>query len=434
MAQSVSSIIRNVGIFGGAQVFSVLAALVRTKVAAVFVGTIGIGTSAIYNTVGNFFSNFAGLGLSSSGVKFLSEAFATGDENCLKKEVSSLRGLGMFCAIAGFLLCVLFSPLLSKIYFQDFSYTLYFCLLSIFVVSMILSGIEMAILKACQKTRYLAMSAILTAIVSVAVSVPFYIFCGVKGIIWAIVISGFIGALITCIYGLKTVKFERNISCFAHGHLHFNIDKTYKPLIILGIAFLAGGVIATGAEMILQWYFSVVASISIIGLYKAGYQLSITYTGMIFAAVGNDFYPRLSAISNDQKERNILINRQIKALVLVTVPVIIVFVLLVPYLLPLLFDDTFTPVTRMVQIASLSIIIKAISLPLNFLPLALGKSKDYIFLEGIFWLFLVVCVAIGYNIWELNGAGAGILLGHVIELFIILLFCKFRYGFSIFIS
>ena len=71
MIPNSKTIAKNVGIFGGAQVFSVLAALIRTKFAAVFIGTAGVGLSAVYNTVVTFYSNVEGLGLSFSGVKHL---------------------------------------------------------------------------------------------------------------------------------------------------------------------------------------------------------------------------------------------------------------------------------------------------------------------------------------------------------------------------
>ena len=112
-----------------------------------------------------------------------------------------------------------------------------------------------------------------------------------------------------------------------------------------------------------------------------------------------------------------------------TVPLVALFVMLVPYILPILFDDTFNPVSRMVQIASLSIIVKSVTMPLNFLPLSLGKSLDYLCLEGVFWLLLVPLVILGFAYWGLDGTGMSILLCHLIELLYVILFCRIRYGY-----
>lgn len=401
MLPNTRNIARNIGIFGGAQAFSVLAALVRTKVAAVFIGTTGVGLSALYNSIVTFISNLSGLGLSFSGVKYLSEIYASGDEERLKEEVKNLRGLGLLCAIVGALIAIVFSPVWY---------------LSLFVVSTILSGIELAVLKSCQKIRYMALSVIWAATISVVVSIPFYIYKGVDGVIWAVTVSGVCETLATLYFGHKTVSGWYTLP-----------SAISKPLIVLGVAFLGGSIISSGADLAIQEYFSRIVSLSELGLYKAGYQLSIFYTGMIFTAVASDFYPRLSAVNKNKEERNELISRQIKVLLLITVPLVSLFIVLVPYLLPLLYDDTFNPICHMVQIAALSIIVKSITLPLNYLPLALGKSVDYLILEGAFWIMLIPFVIFGYRIGGLTGTGVAIFLCHIIELVYLYLFCKIRY-------
>lgn len=430
MIPNSKTIAKNVGIFGGAQVFSVLAALIRTKFAAVFIGTAGVGLSAVYNTVVTFYSNVAGLGLSFSGVKHLSEVYAQVDKDSFCEEVARLRTLGLLGAIGGFFLSLVFAPVLSYFYFEDWSQTLPFALLSFFIAVNIFAGVELAVLKSMQKTRSLAMSAIWLAVVSVVFSVPFYVFCGVRGVIWAVMISGISGALITIWLGHRAIGLGI-ASPLVNMHKQNIADllRHSRPVIVLGIAFLLGGVVASGSEMIIQGYLSATSSLSVLGLYKAGYQLSITYTGMIFTAVSNDFYPRLSAVNNKINERNILISRQIMVLLFFTVPLVALFVMLVPYILPILFDDTFNPVSRMVQIASLSIIVKSVTMPLNFLPLSLGKSLDYLCLEGVFWLLLVPLVILGFAYWGLDGTGMSILLCHLIELLYVILFCRIRYGY-----
>ena len=424
------TIAKNVGIFGGAQVFSVLAALIRTKFAAVFIGTAGVGLSAVYNTIVTFYSNVAGLGLSFSGVKHLSEVYAQGDKDSFCEEVARLRTLGLLGAIGGFFLSLVFAPVLSYFYFEDWSQTLAFALLSFFIAVNIFAGVELAVLKSMQKTRSLAMSAIWLAVVSVVFSVPFYVICGVRGVIWAVMISGISGALITIWLGHRAIGLGiASPLVNMHKQSIAELLRHSRPVIVLGIAFLLGGVVASGSEMIIQGYLSATSSLSVLGLYKAGYQLSITYTGMIFTAVSNDFYPRLSAVNSSINERNILISRQIMVLLFFTVPLVALFVLLVPYILPILFDDTFNPVSRMVQIASLSIIVKSVTMPLNFLPLSLGKSLDYLCLEGVFWLLLVPLVILGFAYWGLDGTGMAILLCHLIELLYVILFCRIRYGY-----
>lgn len=430
MLPSSKTIARNIGIFGGAQAFSVLAALIRTKVAAVFIGTTGVGVSAIYNSAVNFYSNIAGFGLSFSGVKYISEIYANGDGDALRSEVGKLRSLGLLGAAIGVALSVITAPLLSYIFFGGLSHMLHFAALSVFIAINILAGVEMAVLKSMQEVRALALSAIWMAITSIMASIPAYVLWGVDGVLWAVLISGSAGALVPLKYGYNALSLKETplVSLFSYSNMARLVAGS-KPLIVLGFAFLLGGVIASGAEMAIQAYLSSIASLSIVGLYKAGYQLSIYYTGMIFTAVNNDFYPRLSAVNGNTLERNVLISRQIRVLVCITTPLVFLFVLLIPYILPVLFDNTFNPVCGMVQVAAFSIIVKSVSMPLNFLPLSLGKSLDYLLLEGAFWIMLVPLVIIGYEIDGLDGIGMAILLCHIIELIYVLIFCRIKYDF-----
>ena len=425
MLPSYKTIARNIGIFGGAQAIAVLAALIRTKVAAVCLGSTGVGLSAIYITSVLLLSNIAGLGLSFSSVKYLSEVVAKGEREELRQSVEKIRSLALLCALVGFLLTLLVSPFLSKIYFGDFSQIWSFMLLSIFVAGTIYSGVEFAIMKAYQKIRYMAIAMVLAAVFSVSVSVPYYIYKGINGVLWAVFFSGMCEVVSLCLLGFKTIHTRYTLShVFADGFWTRN-----KPMLLLGVASLLGAIISYGADMTIQSSFATMVSIATLGLYKAGYQLSLHYPAMIFSAVSNDFYPRLSAVSNDLEERNILIRRQIKVLLGITIPMIVCFIFLVPFLLPLLFDDTFNPVCRMVQIASLSIIIKSVTVPLNYLPLALGKSLHYLCLEVAFWIILIPCVLLGYHLYGLDGTGMAILFCNFVELIYVCIFCRLKYHF-----
>ena len=41
-----------------------------------------------------------------------------------------------------------------------------------------------------------------------------------------------------------------------------------------------------------------------VGMYSAGYLLTVTYASIIFTAMETDFFPRLSAVNNDIQQAN----------------------------------------------------------------------------------------------------------------------------------
>ena len=78
---SYTSILKYTGLFGGVQGFNILISIIRNKCAAVLIGAAGIGLTDILNRTSDFIGSITNLGLSFSGVRQLSEDFATGEEN-----------------------------------------------------------------------------------------------------------------------------------------------------------------------------------------------------------------------------------------------------------------------------------------------------------------------------------------------------------------
>lgn len=119
MIPSYRSIILGAGIFGAAKAVNILTALVRTKCAAVLLGTAGVGLNALFNTVQLFMNQLLGLGLPTGSVKTLSEAYATRDLAFIDRHVTRVRHWGILLGVAAILLLALLSPLLSLLYFES---------------------------------------------------------------------------------------------------------------------------------------------------------------------------------------------------------------------------------------------------------------------------------------------------------------------------
>lgn len=430
------NIAKSIGIFGGAQCFTVLAALLRTKMAALLIGSAGVGLTAVFNTIATFVANFSGLGVASSAVKTLSEAVATGEVAAIEEQVRRIRQWSVLTALAGCGILWLASPGLSLYYRGDLSGTLTFAALGLVVVMTLLSGCELAIMKACRRVKQLALTTILASVISVLFVVPFYYWMRMEGVIWAVVVSSFVSSLQVLLISWRLQPLRGGL--MPAGGVRRLYDRLCwqkfwlrsRPMILLGLAFVLSGVVASGLELCIQSFFVSVASFSIVGLYKAGYQLGVTYPGMIFSAIGNDFYPRLTAVNRDLERRNEVVNRQISVLLFVAVlPLTLLFEGLVSYLLPLLFSSEFSSIETMVRWAALALPFKAVALPVAFLPLALGKPLHFFLLESLNWVALTIFVLLGYKSGGLDMVGAGILFCQVVELVIVWGFCRIRYGY-----
>jgi O-antigen/teichoic acid export membrane protein len=169
----------------------------------------------------------------------------------------------------------------------------------------------------------------------------------------------------------------------------------------------------------------------VLGLYNAGYMLTITYAGMVFSAMETDFFPRLSGVNNDIEATNYTVNRQMEVSLLIVAPMLTALIALLPVLIPQLFTSEFLPVVPMAQVAALAMFFKVLTLPVAYITLARGYSMSYLMLESAYFVVFVLLVVIGYQHWGLFGTGVAITLAHVFDYLMINLYAYKKYGYRV---
>ena len=134
-----------------------------------------------------------------------------------------------------------------------------------------LSGGEIAILKGTGKQSKLAKLMVAGTLISLIISIPLLYIFGTKAIVISLVISTF---------------FTYLLCCHATG-LHFsnipsindilNCIKSDMALLKLGMAFSLACLAGSGTEYAIRSFLSTNASLEIVGLYNAGFMITITY-------------------------------------------------------------------------------------------------------------------------------------------------------------
>ena len=87
--------------------------------------------------------------------------------------------------------------------------------------------------------------------------------------------------------------------------------------------------------------------------------LAVTYANIVFVAFEADYFPRLSAAHHDMKRMNQTVNQQIEVGVLLMAPILALFVLAMPVIVPLLFSEEFVGAVPMAISASFFMFFKA---------------------------------------------------------------------------
>ncbi|MBP1663197.1 MAG: O-antigen translocase, partial [Bacteroidetes bacterium] len=74
-----------------------------------------------------------------------------------------------------------------------------------------------------------------------------------------------------------------------------------KNMLTMGFVISLSGLMTMATAYLLRIYINRTGNVADVGLYSAGFTMIGTYVGMIFTAMGTDYYPRLSAVAKSNE-------------------------------------------------------------------------------------------------------------------------------------
>lgn len=437
MENSYKNIFKAISLFGSVQGLNILLNLVRTKIAASLLGPEGFGLVSIYNETRELVHTSTNLGMDTAGIRGISKAYEDWHNAIASKDpviaaqrdvlrekmdlqVVLFRSWVLLLAALGTFACMVLAHPLSYFTFQDFAHAWGYALLSPAVGLATLTCGEMVVLKALRKLKAVAIISLIDVIITILISTPIYYMWGVKGVLPTLVIMGFVQMAVVAFYSYRLYppKFIFNKPFLGKG----------VPMIMLGISFALSGVVAHVAQLGINAYINAVDGEAAVGLFRSAYSIAMIYAGsIVFASLDSDYFPRLAGVFGNIDDRRITIWRQVRLTFLLIIPVVLVLEVALPWLIPLLFSDAFTPMILPARIACLSLIFRSVYLPLAYAPLAAGDSKTFLLLECISYAILAGGVILGYTLYGMEGAGAGLILSNATDMVITYLVAKIKY-------
>lgn len=420
---SYSHILKYTGLFGGVQGLIMLLGLVRNKLVALMLGPQGVGVVAIFSSASRLMCDTTSLGIPVSAVREISKAHEHGDPKAVERVICVFRSWCVLTAVAGTLLCAVLAPLLSRWAFSFGNHAMHFVFLSPAVGFSIVTACETAVLKATRRLRSLALLSVLTVVAALVLSLPVYYFFNLSGVVPVLVLVAAAQVVITVgfSYKLYPLRLSARAAMFREGF----------GFVRVGMAFVVGGVMGSMAEFVIRSYLNNVGQSDMLGLYNAAYMLVVSYAGVVFTAMETDFFPRLSAVEGPGRQLNDLVNRQIEVTLLLVSPLLTVFILAMPLLLPLLYSGKFMPVLPMIQVAALAMLARAMFLPVEYISLSRADSVTFLALELASAVMLVGFVVAGYEAAGLFGTGVAMTLSAFCELVVACVCCRLRYGYRL---
>ncbi|MCH6234323.1 O-antigen translocase [Cognataquiflexum rubidum] len=419
---SYRQIMKATSIFGGVQVFNIIIALIRSKAIAILLGPTGIGVAGLLTSTTGMISSLTNFGLGTSAVKDIASAHSSENDAQLAKTTTVFKKLVWLTGILGTVLTIVFSPLLSELTFGNKNYTWSFVLIAITVLLGQLTNGQNVILQGTRNLKFLATANMVGSLLSLIITLPLYYFLGMDGIVPALVIMGFVTFLVAQYFGNK-LKIRKILLTKSE------VVKEGNSMLKLGFVLSLSGIITSIVAYVVRIYISNTGGLDDVGFYSAGFQIIGTYVGLVFTAMGTDFFPKLSAIALDENKVNSLVNQQSEITILVLGPILLFFILLINWVIILLYSENFLEIDDMMRWSALGMFFKAASWPLGFIFLAKGATGTFFKSELFFNFYFLVFNILGYKFFGLAGLGIAFLISYILVYIQVYLISYFKYKF-----
>lgn len=419
---SYSNILKRMSAFGGIQIFNAIISIVRGKFVAIFLGTAGMGISSLYNTSALTLQQLGSLGLNLALVKEVSAGKDNKDR--LSHILSVALRLILLTSLFGAILCFILSPWLSRWTFGDSDHTSGFMCLSLFVGLSIGGTGYMALLQGLGEVKRLTKASLVGGLTGLFCGVPLYWLFGDKGIVPAMILMALSIFLFYYISyrkttDLKPASFVRDIH-----------RPIVRKLISLGLVLMIGSLAGAFTNYLINAFIRYSGGEETVGLFQASNSITNQYIGIIFSALALDYFPRLSAVVDNNSGMRMVVNRQIELVALLMGPISTLLILTSPLIIRILLTESFLPSMELMRWMGLGILLQSVTFPLGYIYVAKANKKIYLWTEvvltNIIWL---ICSVLFFHLYGLNGLGISLVVRSAIDIVITYTINRRMYGF-----
>ena len=398
MASNYKSIAKANALFGGVQFYIILIGIIRSKVVAVLLGAEGMGIMGLLNSTIDLVKGATNCGLQTSAVRDVSLAKSSNDHNQVSTIYSIISKLAWITGLVGAIVVFVFAKQLSLLTFSNGDYTWSFRLLSVVLLLSQLAVVNQVMLQGLRELKKVAMNNVVGNTLGLIITVPLYFLLRTNGIVPAIIVTYAISFFVS-IYYLKKLRLHKAEMSIRESAI------LGRQMIVLGIMLSVTGLMDVAQTYIVKLFIAKVGSVADVGLYNAGFAIIVGYVGLVFSSIGTDYYPRLSSLSNDQKQYNDVINDQLEIMLLVLLPLVCVFIVFSELAIRILYTEEFLDAKTMINIMAIGMIQRAISWCPGFLYVAKGDSKLYLIIYIVTFVLSTAMYLWFYKLWGLTGIG-----------------------------
>jgi len=383
---------------GGTSLITVLAAILRTKVLAVFLGPAGIGLIGLLTSMTSMVGALSGMGISTSGVLKIADAAGAGEEIRVARTVRAVRRIVLWLGILGALLLAMFCVPLSRLTFGTAEHAGKIALLSLVIVFGAVAEGQMAVLQGLRRMSDLGKLTILSTTVSAVLTLPIVYFWPQHAVVALLLVASGAGMASSWWYA-------RRIKIAPVSIKWRDTVRDARPLVRLGLASMSAGLMVAAIAFVVRVVIVRYLGFEAAGIHQSATALSGVYCGFILSAMATDFLPRVSSVARDDAVCNRLVNEQAEVGLLLAFPGICATLTFAPLLVQLLYSGTFGLAADVLRWQVLGVFLRVASWPLGYLLLAKGKAKLYFWTEVSYNALHAALIWICVQLWGLPGTG-----------------------------
>lgn len=421
---SYRSILKATCVFGMMQIIKIAISVISSKFVSAYIGPIGIGLIGLLNNAVNIILAVTNFEFLKTATREIALENDSEDKSKLNALIATLTKMAIIVGVLGALLSVFLSKTLSQFTFGSDDKQHWFYLLSFYFLLTSYANVRLSILQGINNIKLLAFANVVIAFFTTLGSILIYYFLRLEGIIWAFLYSSFVLLFFT-------LYFTRQ---YSFNFYPLNLKDFYAkstPIFKLGFFMSLNLIFGQISFFIIRLYLNDSgASTQILGYYEVNAVILLNYVGLIFNAMSYDFYPKLTAISNDNYKVKTLVNNQIEIAIILITPAIIFLYLTAPFFIQLLYSNAFLDSFMILKMSLFSVILKAIIFPLGYIVLVKGNKKLFFKQALISDILNLILSIVLHHFYGLTGLGLAFILNYLFYGIYIYFVVKQEYDFN----
>ena len=411
---SMKSSFRATVILSGSSFVNMFLSVVTAKALAVSLQPAGYGFYGLLQSFVGLTTLVTGLGMATAIVRHGAAAVAQDDQlafGSLRQAAWLIFAGSSIVAVAAL---AVFRVQISSLALGTPNEGTTILLMSIALLFTVASNIQMGILNAHHRVGALAKYAIVNSAFSAAITVVAVSVWHIRGVTPAII--G--GAICNWISGRYFL--HREIAAPSRRVTRAELAKAAGALLRCGVPFSASMLVGTGTQLLMPILVLHMLNADCVGYYRAAIGISVGYLGFLATAMGQDYYPRLSAAAGDTALLAKLVNEQQRLILLLSAPIILGTLAIVPYAVPLLYSSKFHPTVEILEWQLIGDVFKFSSWTMSLMILThCSKTTTYFFVESISGLAMLATTYLGVRWFGINGLGVSFVATYVIYFFVV---------------